>query len=53
MVCPAKRMGHPGPENLITNMAGIGLVLNVVRNRSVLNVRQLTPQTHVSGKYVK
>ncbi len=42
-----------GGSNLITNMAGIGLVLNVVRNRSVLNVRQLTPQTHVSGKYVQ
>ena len=42
-----------GGSNLITNMAGIGLVLNVVRNRSVLNVRQLTPQTRIPGKYMQ
>jgi rod shape determining protein RodA len=42
-----------GGSNLITNMAGIGLVLNVVRNRSVLNVRQLTPQTRGAGKYMQ
>ena len=32
-------------------MAGIGLVLNVVRNRSVTNTDMLTPQTHLRGKY--
>ncbi len=42
-----------GGSNLVTNMAGIGLVLNVVRNRSVMNVRQLTPQTRGSGKYLQ
>jgi len=42
-----------GGSNLITNMAGIGLVLNVVRNRSVTNSELLTPQTRVRGKYIK
>lgn len=42
-----------GGSNLVTNMAGIGLVLNVVRNRSVMNVRQLTPQTRGAGKYLQ
>ena len=40
-----------GGSNLVTNMAGIGLVLNVVRNRSVTNTEMLTPQTHLRGKY--
>jgi len=40
-----------GGSNLVTNMAGIGLVLNVVRNRSVTNTDMLTPQTHLRGKY--
>ena len=40
-------------RNLVTNMAGIGLVLNVVRNRSVLNTDMLTPQTRVRGKYIQ
>ncbi|MDD3212522.1 MAG: FtsW/RodA/SpoVE family cell cycle protein, partial [Eubacteriales bacterium] len=42
-----------GGSNLITNMAGIGLVLNVVRNRSVTNTELLTPQTRVRGKYTR
>ena len=42
-----------GGSNLITNMAGIGLVLNVVRNRSVMNSEMLTPQTRVRSKYVR
>ncbi|HPS81760.1 MAG TPA: FtsW/RodA/SpoVE family cell cycle protein, partial [Candidatus Limiplasma sp.] len=41
-----------GGSNLITNMAGIGLVLNVVRNRSVSNSEMLTPQTRVRSKYI-
>ncbi|MEA4998713.1 MAG: FtsW/RodA/SpoVE family cell cycle protein [Candidatus Limiplasma sp.] len=42
-----------GGSNLVTNMAGIGLVLNVVRNRSVMNSERLTPQTRVRGKYLR
>lgn len=40
-----------GGSNLVTNMAGIGLVLNVTKNRSVSTL--LTPQTKVRGKYAK
>lgn len=42
-----------GGSNLITNMAGIGLVLNVVRNRSVMSGDRLTPQTQVRDKYTR
>ena len=42
-----------GGSNLITNMAGIGLVLNVVRNRSVSNSEMLTPQTRIRNKYIQ
>jgi rod shape determining protein RodA len=42
-----------GGSNLITNMAGIGLVLNIVRNRSVTNSEMLTPQTRAHGKYLR
>lgn len=42
-----------GGSNLITNMAGIGLVLNVVRNRSVTSTEMLTPQTRIRGKYMR
>lgn len=42
-----------GGSNLITNMAGIGLVLNVVRNRSVTVGELPTPQTRTSGKYFR
>lgn len=42
-----------GGSNLITNMAGIGLVLNVVRNRSVTNSELLTPQTRIRSKYIQ
>ena len=42
-----------GGSNLVTNMAGIGLVLNVVRNRSVSNAVMLTPQTRIRSKYIQ
>ena len=34
-----------GGSNLVTNMAGIGLVLNVVKNRSVTMMPGIAPQT--------
>ena len=34
-----------GGSNLVTNMAGIGLVLNVVKNRSVTTMPGIAPQT--------
>ncbi len=40
-----------GGSNLVTNMTGIGLVLNVVMNRSVTSNRGLTPQTRIKGRY--
>jgi rod shape determining protein RodA len=40
-----------GGSNLVTNMAGIGLVLNMVRNRSVTSLKGLTPQTRIRGRY--
>ncbi len=42
-----------GGSNLITNMAGIGLVLNVTRNRSITGVTRLTPQTASRSKYYR
>lgn len=42
-----------GGSNLITNMAGIGMALNVVRNRSVVNNERLTPQTSAGSKYMR
>ncbi|MEG1470812.1 MAG: FtsW/RodA/SpoVE family cell cycle protein [Clostridia bacterium] len=42
-----------GGSNLITNMAGIGLVLNVIKNRSITNMPGLAPQTLSMKKYVK
>lgn len=42
-----------GGSNLVTNMAGIGLVLNVVKNRSITSMPGLAPQTQVKGKYMK
>lgn len=42
-----------GGSNLVTNMAGIGLVLNVVKNRSVTAMPGLAPQTQIHGKYFK
>jgi rod shape determining protein RodA len=43
-----------GGSNLITNMAGIGLVLNVTKNRSITGVgAKLTPQTSAHAKYYK
>ncbi|HPJ02748.1 MAG TPA: FtsW/RodA/SpoVE family cell cycle protein [Candidatus Limiplasma sp.] len=40
-----------GGSNLVTNMAGIGLVLNMVMNRSVTSIKGLTPQTRIKGRY--
>ena len=40
-----------GGSNLVTNMAGIGLVLNMVMNRSVTSLKGLTPQTRIRGRY--
>ncbi len=42
-----------GGSNLITNMAGIGLVLNVVKNRSISVMPHRAPQTTVRGKYFR
>ncbi len=42
-----------GGSNLVTNMAGIGLVLNVTKNRSILGGTKLTPQTSVHAKYFR
>jgi rod shape determining protein RodA len=42
-----------GGSNLVTNMAGIGLVLNVTKNRSITGSARLTPQTSVKSKYLK
>ena len=40
-----------GGSNLVTNMAGIGLVLNMVMNRSVTSMKGLMPQTRIKGRY--
>ncbi len=40
-----------GGSNLVTNMGGIGLVLNMVMNRSVSSLKGLTPQTRMKGRY--
>ncbi len=42
-----------GGSNLVTNMAGIGLVLNVTKNRSITGAARLTPQTSVHSKYYR
>lgn len=42
-----------GGSNLITNMAGIGLVLNVIKNRSVTTMQGLAPQTFSTRKYAR
>ena len=34
-----------GGSNMVTNMAGVGLVLNVVKNRSVTLMPGIAPQT--------
>ena len=41
-----------GGSNLVTNMAGVGLVLNVTKNRSVTGM-PLTPQISARGKYLR
>lgn len=40
-----------GGSNLVTNMAGIGLVLNVVKNRSVTMMPGIAPQTMTMRKW--
>ena len=40
-----------GGSNLVTNMAGIGLVLNVVKNRSVTMMPGIAPQTLAMRKW--
>lgn len=42
-----------GGSNLVTNMAGIGLVLNVIKNRSVTMMPGITPQTMSMRKYTR
>ncbi|MEA5014148.1 MAG: FtsW/RodA/SpoVE family cell cycle protein [Candidatus Limiplasma sp.] len=42
-----------GGSNLVTNMAGIGLVLNVTKNRSITGSARLTPQTSMRSKYLR
>ncbi len=42
-----------GGSNLVTNMAGIGLVLNVTKNRSITGSAKLTPQTSIRAKYLR
>lgn len=42
-----------GGSNLITNMIGIAMVLNVTRNRSITGASRLTPQTAVRSKYYR
>lgn len=42
-----------GGSNLVTNMAGIGLVLNVVKNRSASSIQSLAPKTRYGGRWKK
>ncbi|MEG2604340.1 MAG: FtsW/RodA/SpoVE family cell cycle protein [Clostridia bacterium] len=42
-----------GGSNLVTNMAGVGLVLNVIKNRSITTMPGLAPQTMLKGKYYR
>ncbi len=42
-----------GGSNLVTNMAGIGLVLNVTKNRSVTMMPGLAPQTGSTRKWAR
>ena len=42
-----------GGSNLVTNMAGIGLVLNVIKNRSVTMMPGIAPQTVSMKKWTK
>ena len=42
-----------GGSNLVTNMAGIGLVLNVIKNRSVTMMPGIAPQTMSARKWMK
>lgn len=40
-----------GGSNMVTNMIGIGMVLNVTKNRSVTTMPGITPQTQTSRKW--
>ena len=40
-----------GGSNLVTNMAGIGLVINVIKNRNVATLSSFTPRTRNIAKY--
>jgi len=40
-----------GGSNLVTNMAGIGLVLNITKNRSLAGSERLSPQLSAGSKY--
>jgi len=42
-----------GGSNLVTNMAGIGLVLNVTKNRSLAGSERLSPQLSAGSKYIR
>ncbi len=42
-----------GGSNLVTNMAGIGLVLNVTKNRDIISAERLAPQTGATSKYYR
>ena len=42
-----------GGSNLLTNMLGIGLVLNVVRNRSITHISGYNPQISARGRYFR
>ena len=42
-----------GGSNLVTNMIGIGMVLNVVKNRSNISLSDRTLQTQTIGRYMK
>ena len=42
-----------GGSNMVTNMAGVGLVLNVTKNRSVTTMPGITPQTMTMRKWAR
>ena len=53
---------YPAPElylydhnrpTVLGEYGGIGLVLNVVKNRSITSMPGLAPQTRIRGKYTK
>ena len=42
-----------GGSNMVTNMAGVALVLNAVKNRSVTTMPGITPQTMATRKWAR